>query len=74
MNKSYWWTSLETDLGVSFRKTGKIIIPMAAASLASAIVIFLCFKKLKAYTGDCCGACFIISELTFYIAALVIFV
>ena len=22
MNKSYWWTSLETDLGVSFRKTG----------------------------------------------------
>ena len=52
----------------------KIIIPMAAASLASAIVIFLCFKKLKAYTGDCCGACFIISELTFYIAALAIFV
>lgn len=52
----------------------KIVIPMFAASLAAAFIIFLCFKKLHAYTGDCCGATFIITELTFYITALAIFV
>lgn len=52
----------------------QIIFPMLAASFAAALVIFLCYKKLHAYTGDCCGACFIISELSFYIVALAVMV
>lgn len=48
----------------------KIIFPMIASAMASSIVIFLCYKKLRAYTGDCCGACFLISELAFYVTAL----
>lgn len=52
----------------------KIVFPMIAASLAAALIIFFSYKKLRAYTGDCCGACFIISELSFYIVALAVLV
>ena len=47
-----------------------ILIPMAVSAFVAALIIFICHKRLKAYTGDCCGACFIMSELAFYITAL----
>ena len=48
----------------------KAFVPMAAAAATSGIIILLCYKKIKAYTGDCCGACFILSELAFYLVLL----
>jgi adenosylcobinamide-GDP ribazoletransferase len=50
----------------------KVFLPMATAAATSGLVILLCYKKIKAYTGDCCGACFILSELVFYVAMLAI--
>ena len=47
-----------------------ILIPMAVSALAAAVIILICYIRLNGYTGDCCGACFIISELAFYITAL----
>jgi adenosylcobinamide-GDP ribazoletransferase len=49
-----------------------ILIPMAVSAATAAVIIFICYKKLNAYTGDCCGACFIISELAFYLTALAV--
>lgn len=51
----------------------RIVFPMFASTLMAAIIIYICFKKLKAYTGDCCGACFIMTELSFYLTALAVF-
>ena len=30
-------------------------------------------RKIQGYTGDCCGATFLICELAFYLSLLVIF-
>ena len=48
------------------------VIPMFVSALVTMIMIFLFHKKLGGYTGDCCGACFVITELSYYITALVI--
>lgn len=50
-------------------KSWIIVIPMAAATITGACIMWMCNKRLKAYTGDCCGACFLISELVFFLAA-----
>ena len=50
----------------------KVFVPMAAAVVTSGLVILYCYKKIKAYTGDCCGACFILSELVFCLALLAV--
>ena len=42
-----------------------ILIPMAVSAIVAALIFFICYKRLKAYTGDCC-------ELAFYITALVL--
>jgi len=31
---------------------------------------FLMLRRLKGYTGDCCGALFLLVELSFYITVL----
>lgn len=47
------------------------------AALAPAIVFFLLMtlmkKKLQGYTGDCCGASFLICELSFYLIINIIY-
>ena len=48
------------------------VLPAMLCMFPLGLVILLCYKKIKAYTGDCCGACFILSELVFYVAMLAI--
>ena len=43
-----------------------IFTAMIASSLAAPILYFYMWKKIKGYTGDCCGATFIITETIFY--------
>ena len=50
----------------------RVFVPFVAATVMAAAVIYICHKKLKAYTGDCCGACFILSELAFMLALLAV--
>jgi len=50
----------------------KYIIPMTATAIITMVLIFYINKKINGYTGDCCGALFIIAELTFYFLALII--
>lgn len=51
----------------------KIFIPVFVSAFVAMVMILIFYKKIKGYTGDCCGACFIITELTFYITALAVF-
>lgn len=51
--------------------------PFHIVSLLAPIIIFILLifwmkKKLDGYTGDCCGACFLICELTFLLAQLAV--
>lgn len=45
------------------------ILPM----ITTAILILYMKKKIGGYTGDCCGATFLLSELSFYIGIVVLF-
>ncbi len=45
-----------------------IIMPLIVA----AILIILMRRKIQGYTGDCCGATFVMGELSFFIAAVII--
>jgi len=43
----------------------------AIGSIAVCALLFIwMYKRLQGYTGDCCGAAFIIAELTFYLVML----
>lgn len=41
----------------------------AAPMVASGLIFMLLHRKIGGYTGDCCGAVFLISELAFYLTA-----
>lgn len=45
------------------------IVPSACCSL---LLFLLMYKRLKGYTGDCCGACFIITEVVFYLSICIV--
>ena len=47
-------------------------LAIAFSFLATLILIRYMYKKIKGYTGDCCGACFIITEWVFLLTVLVI--
>ncbi len=51
---------------------GDIILKLSVSTIASALAAALMFnymkKKIQGYTGDCCGATFIVTELIFYLA------
>ena len=55
-----------------------LYIPFAAIYAAAVpCVLFLLLvwymkRKIQGYTGDCCGASFLLCELSFYIASLAI--
>jgi len=40
-------------------------------SLVMYFLYLLIWRKLRGYTGDCCGAVCLLIELTFYLAAAV---
>lgn len=48
------------------------IIALFVSALVAVIMIFVFNKKIKGYTGDCCGACFITAEFSFYFASLIV--
>lgn len=43
-------------------------IPFAASTLSCTLLFLYMKRRIDGYTGDCCGATFIITELTFYLA------
>lgn len=48
-----------------------VIVPSAIASVITSCILFRKMgKRIQGYTGDCCGATFIISEAVFYIVLL----
>jgi len=36
--------------------------------LGTGLLFYLMHRRIKGYTGDCCGACFLLTELLFYIS------
>lgn len=47
-------------------------LAIAFSFLTTLAMIRLMHKKIQGYTGDCCGACFIITEFVFLLTVLVI--
>ncbi len=51
----------------------EILLPaLIFPAISSAILILLMRHRIGGYTGDCCGATFLISELSFYVGILLI--
>ena len=40
--------------------------------IVSALLILLMKKKIQGYTGDCCGATFLLSELSFFLGIVIV--
>ena len=50
----------------------QVLIPTALSILTFLSLVFFMKKKINGYTGDCCGAMFLICELIFYLAYIAI--
>lgn len=51
----------------------EILLPaLIFPAISSALLILLMRHRIGGYTGDCCGATFLISELSFYVGILLI--
>lgn len=48
---------------------GAALFPAATV----ACLMLLMHRRINGYTGDCCGAAFLISELTFYLGAVILY-
>ena len=46
-----------------------LVVPVAVMLLMA----LACKRRIGGYTGDCCGACFILCELAFYLSAIISF-
>lgn len=72
MGASQWITSL------LFGALPLLLLPWPyttaaiAPAVVSALLIILMRKRIHGYTGDCCGATFLLSELSFFISAATI--
>lgn len=51
----------------------KLWVAILFPIFVSIILILLMRKKIQGYTGDCCGALFLLSELSFYVGILIIY-
>ena len=49
------------------------IISAAAPIIATLLMVLMMRHRIQGYTGDCCGALFLISEMSFYISETIIF-
>ncbi len=47
------------------------LLCLVACACCCALLFFLMHKRIQGYTGDCCGACFILTELMFYVTLYV---
>lgn len=45
---------------------------MFVSALTAVMMMTAMFRRLRGYTGDCCGACFLFSELMYYFGILLI--
>jgi adenosylcobinamide-GDP ribazoletransferase len=45
---------------------------LVAPCLILAFLILLMKRRLQGYTGDCCGATFLMCEMAFYLSALIL--
>lgn len=43
------------------------LLCLASSACCCAFLFFLMYKRIQGYTGDCCGACFLLTELVFYV-------
>ncbi len=50
----------------------RFYLAIAFAFLTTLVLFRLMHKKIQGYTGDCCGACFILTEFVFFLTVLVI--
>ncbi len=46
---------------------------MAVPVVVMLLIALICMRRINGYTGDCCGACFILCELAFYLSAIIAF-
>ena len=44
------------------------LLCLVACAICCLILFFFMHKRIQGYTGDCCGACFILTELVFYLS------
>lgn len=66
---------INTALGLFptiFLLQAKYIIALVVSALICYSVLRLMKRRIQGYTGDCCGALFLITELSFYITILAI--
>lgn len=49
------------------------LLSAVTSYLTAICIIFFIKKKINGYTGDCCGAAFLICELMFFISTLIIY-
>ena len=45
-------------------------LAVLAPILTVSLLFFIIWRKLRGYTGDCCGAVCLLAELSFYVAVL----
>lgn len=48
------------------------MVPMGAAMIVAAVLMLMMNKRIDGYTGDCCGATFLMSELAYYVSLLAV--
>ncbi len=71
-------TKTEQTLGILFGLVPTVLllelrfyVAMAVSFVAAMCVIGMASRRLHGYTGDCCGATFVVSELAYYAAVYV---
>ena len=50
----------------------EIMVALITPVVIAALLIWLMYRKIGGYTGDCCGALFTLTELSFYITVIAI--
>ncbi len=50
------------------------LLCFVACAICCLILFFFMHKRIHGYTGDCCGACFILTELVFYLSFYIVLV
>jgi adenosylcobinamide-GDP ribazoletransferase len=66
-------TLLISALPVAVLMPGVTKLAALAPIVTITLLITLMRKRLHGYTGDCCGASFLICEFTYYLIATLIF-
>ena len=63
-------SSLPLMLGLRLSAV-KVGILMVVPIVVMLLMAWACKRRIDGYTGDCCGACFILCELAFYLSVIV---